>query len=126
MTTLSTRDWIEYDSANPNKPMGAISWNYDRDLTIPPLPTLDDTDLQAVKNYIIALAKVMATVEELPVTFRIVGDGFSPKVEVETRLQGQDDYEVKGLVEWEIREIANRKDFLKYPVNEFLLGQLLD
>lgn len=122
MTTLSIRDWVEYNSADPNKPAGAVSWNYDRDLTIPPLPTLDDADPQAVKNYIIRLAKAMATVEELPVTFRIVGDGFSPKVEVETRLQLQDDYEVKGLVEWEIREIANRKDFVKYPPLESLFG----
>ena len=122
MDTLSTRDWIEYQSHNKNRTTGVLSWDYDRDLTIPPLPTLDDTDPQAVKNYIIALAKAMATVEELPVTFRIVGDGFSPKVEVETRLQGQDDYEVKGLVEWEIREIANREDFVKYPPLESLFG----
>jgi len=121
MTTLSTRDWVEYDSANPDKPIGAVSWNYDRELFIPPLPSLDDADPQAVKNYIIHLAKTMAAVEELPVTFTVVGDG-SPKVEVEIRLQLPDDYEVKGLVDWEIREIANTRDGVKYPLQESLFG----
>lgn len=110
-TNLSVQNWKEANFYLKDFP-DVARWDEVWEVTIPPLPSsLDNADPYAVKLYILALCKAIAQAGLEFARFEITGgDKAIAKCELSTTIP--ETYQVKGLQEWQIRDIAFYSDDL--------------
>lgn len=125
--TLAVIDWRKVDSEsygfNNGKP---TYWNTFWDVTVPPLPPLDENEPYAVAIYIMELVAAIAQLEtdDIEASFNIRPRDSQVVAEGEIRVKLPEQYQIKGLQEWEIRQIANDEN-LEKPTVERLMGYKL-